>query len=104
MFPPDSTTTTGPSTGSAAPASTAAVPERSAATPVAPAGSTSSFARSATMSRDREISSSVTVRTSTPCCARIPNGTAPGVPTAMPSAIVAASRAVVGVPAASEPG
>ncbi len=56
------------------------------------------------MSSEREISSSVTVRTSTPWCATIPNGTAPGVPTAMPSAIVPASRTVVGAPAASEPG
>src|SRR5690606_38170598 len=57
-----------------------------------------------TMSSDREISSSVTVRTSTPCRARMPNGTAPGVPTAMPSAIVAAMRAVVGSAAVSDAG
>ncbi|MNW56829.1 hypothetical protein D3C74_345750 [compost metagenome] len=96
MFPPDRITTTGPShpVGSAS----------SAATPAAPAGSTTSLARSVIISSARDSSSSVTVRTSEPSSDTIENGTGPGVPTAMPSAMVERASDVVGTPAASDPG
>ena len=80
MLPPESTTTTG---GSNARGSSS-----SAATPAAPAGSTTSFARSRQSSRARDSDSSETVTTSSTRSRTSANGTSPGRPTAMPSAIV----------------
>ena len=74
------------------------------ATAAAPDGSTSIFARSATSRSARERSSSDTVRTGIRCAARMPNGTVPGSPTAMPSAIVRMAGAGTGWPAASDAG
>ena len=81
MLPPDSTTTTGGLNrrGSSSTAATAA----------APAGSTTSFARSRTSKRALDNESSPTVRTSPTYRWTASNGTVPGSPTAIPSAIVA---------------
>ena len=67
-----------------------------AAAAAAPDGSTSILARSATSSSARDRSSSETVTTSMCRPARIPNGTVPGSPTAMPSAMVRSSGAGIG--------
>ena len=77
---------------------------RTAATPAAPEGSTICLPRSATSSSARDISSSETVRTSTPSRASTSKGTSPGVPMAMPSAMVVPSVPGTGRPAAREAG
>ncbi len=96
MFPPESTTTVLPVAETA--------PWMIAATPAAPAGSTTSFARSRRMTSARAISSSLTVTTSSTNSATSGNVMSPGRATAMPSAIVGWSWIVVGSPAASEGG
>ena len=97
-LPPDRTTTTGPRPASSSGAA------MSAATPAEPDASTTSFARSASSSIARERSSSATVSTGMRCVEMISNGTLPGTPTAMPSAIVRSSRALTGWPTASDSG
>ncbi len=95
-LPPESTATTGPSKVSGA--------ASSAATGLAPAGSTTSLARSRQSSSAADNWSSLTVRTSSTSSPTIPNGTTPGRPTLMPSAIVAGFSNDIGRPAASEGG
>src|SRR3954454_5899335 len=59
-----------------------------AATAAAPAGSTTCLARSISMSRAWDSDSSFTVTTSSTSWRTVANGTSPGRPTAMPSAMV----------------
>ena len=72
--------------------------------PAAPAGSTSIFERSRASTRPRDIDSSLTVRISTWRATMMSNGTRPGRPTAMPSAIVPIRDRATGCPAASDAG
>ena len=90
MLPPESTATTG---GSHRPGSAS-----SAAMPAAPAGSTTSLARSRQNSSAREIAASETVTTSSTTSWTSANGSSPGPPTAIPSAIVAIRSSAHRVP------
>ena len=96
MLPPETTATqgVGKRAGSSSRAATAA----------APAGSETSFARSASASTARARESSETVTTSSTWSRTAANVRSPGRPTAMPSAIVRICSSGVGRPASSEPG
>ncbi len=98
MLPPEriATTVPGPSAGTR--------PARIAATPTAPAGSTTSLARSSSTRRARAMSSSVTVTTASTASRTISKLRMPGLLTAMPSAIVATTPISVGSPAAKRSG
>ena len=96
MLPPESTATTG-------------VPKccgwsSTAATAAAPAGSTTSLARSTRASTARDSESSETVSISSTWSRTAANGRSPGRPTAMPSAIVFIEGSCCGRPASSEGG
>ena len=92
MLPPERTVTTGPSSGGPSPAA------RSSryAVAAAPAGSTTSLARSSRKSAARDRLASLTVTTSSTRSRTIGKVTSPGNPTAMPSAIVAIRAALTG--------
>jgi hypothetical protein len=79
-------------------------PDISAATPTAPAGSTTCLPRSSSISSAREMSSSVTVTTSSTSLLTWANVMSPGQPTAMPSAIVDSCGSRTGAPASSDGG
>ena len=96
MFPPDNKTTVLP---------TASIfSARIAATPTAPAGSTTSFARSSNITNARAMSSSLTVTTSSTVSLMMSKLSFPGRATAMPSAMVGFISIDVGSPAASDGG
>ncbi|MCY1376494.1 hypothetical protein D9M69_639860 [compost metagenome] len=80
MFPPESTTAVVPGFS--------ILPSMRAATPTAPAGSTTILARSSRKIRARARESSLTVTTSSTSSRMMLNGSWPGRPTAMPSAMV----------------
>ena len=96
MFPPDKLATTGPSKESGS--------SKIAATAAMPPASTCSLLRSKVTRSARASEASLTVRISSTCSWIILNGTTPGLPTAIPSAIVAIRGNICGEPAASDGG
>jgi hypothetical protein len=95
-LPPERTPTTG--------ASNACGFSITAATAATPAGSTTSFARSSSISSARDNASSETVTTSSTSASTWRNVISPGMPTAMPSAIVAMVSSGTGCRATSDAG
>src|SRR5690625_5375779 len=85
ILPPDNTATM----DSDSTPSSCNFPVINAATGAAPAGSTTIFERSSKNTIAAAISSSVTVTTSSQSSLITSNGTSPGQPTAIPSAILA---------------
>src|SRR5690625_4275700 len=100
IFPPDNTATVD---AESMPTSYN-LPVISAATGAAPAGSTTIFERSSRHTMAAALSSSVTVTTSSQSSLIIANGTSPGRPTAIPSAIVATLSNAAGLPATNDGG
>ena len=99
MLPPESTAHTGP----VSPSSSGEQVIK-AATAATPAGSTMSLARSRHSRSALDSASSLTVTTASTWAATSANGTSPGQPTAIPSAIVDIDAKAVGFPAANDAG